>query len=29
MFTLGLILGRLQIGNDIPTRPISLIVGAG
>jgi hypothetical protein len=25
----GLILGRFQIGNDTPTRPINLIIGAG
>ena len=25
----GLILGRFKIGNDTPTRPINLIVGAG
>jgi len=29
MLTPGLILGRFQIGNDTPTRPINLIVGAG
>jgi hypothetical protein len=29
LLTPGLILGRFQIGNDSPTRPINLIVGAG
>jgi hypothetical protein len=29
LLTPGLILGRFQIGNDTPTRPINLIIGAG
>ena len=29
MLTPGLILGRFQIGNDTPTRPVNLIIGAG
>ena len=29
LLTPGLIFGRFQIGNDTPTRPINLIIGAG
>ena len=29
MLTPGLILGRFQIANDTPTRPVNLIIGAG
>ena len=29
MLTPGLILGRFKIGQDSPTRPVNLIVGAG
>ena len=29
MLTPGVILGRFQIGNDTPTRPVNLIIGAG
>jgi hypothetical protein len=29
MLTPSLIFGRFKIGNDTPTRPINLIVGAG